>query len=430
MYRRARSADTWLTSRATARKLRRASKLKREKVDVESVQCGKRSCRLSHLQKRLMPLGLQPVGNAGRTSQPRSQNPACPAKSVATEGRGDGGSLESVGTGKRSTNITTAPPQPALPHLQPIAEALQATQSPSQNSRNSVVAGVSGGTGEGQNQKSVRKAKIPLPIVKPLPAYQGLRSFRVLMTSAKPPLAPLARLSSAHETVREKQQALNNANIQVLARAACMPASGSLVISSSARGRQDELSLFSVLATLPPSKSIHEPPCSTLADEGVTTQCDAGKSIERTIDSRSANSMPVCRFAGPIAQSIISPTKSNVEHSCLNAGESVSVGKGVQNTPNSIALLDTGKRLGRISSTADPSSLLATQQIGKALQADQALSRNPVQEVVADTSARREDGLKLHKQNVTLNAKKSLTIENALPEDRGWGSIRILTEGI
>ena len=48
MYRRERSADSTLTSRAMAQKLRRATELEEEKVDVESVQSGKRLGGLSH----------------------------------------------------------------------------------------------------------------------------------------------------------------------------------------------------------------------------------------------------------------------------------------------------------------------------------------------------------------------------------------------
>ena len=54
-------------------------------------------------------------------------------------------------------------------------------------------------------------------------------------------------------------------------------------------------------------------------------------------------------------------------------------------------------------------------------------SRNPVQEVVADTSARKGQGPKVHKQEARINVKNPSLIERAFPLDRGWGSIRILT---
>ena len=79
---------------------------------------------------------------------------------------------------------------------------------------------------------------------------EGWGSFRVLMTSSKPTLAPLASLPFAEETVPEKQQALTNSKIPVLARAPSTPATGSLVISSTPRGRDAELSLQSALTTL------------------------------------------------------------------------------------------------------------------------------------------------------------------------------------
>ena len=211
--------------------------------------------------------------------------------------------------------------------------------------------------GQEQHCDLPMNAGIATSATRHLPDYHAWDTFRLLGTSAKPPLAQLARLPSAQETVPERQQAFNNAKIRVLARSASTPATGSLAISSSVRGRHPELSLVSKLATLPPSNSIQDPPCSTLADEGGTTQRDAGTSREPTTESCSANSMPVSRVEGPIAQSFISSAKGNAGHKCRNAGESVPVEKGGHNTPKSMEMLGTGKRLGRVSSTAGPPSV-------------------------------------------------------------------------
>ena len=91
-----------------------------------------------------------------------------------------------------------------------------------------------------------KKAKVPLPIVSPLPEYQGWASFRLRSTSAKPPLAPLRPLQSGEEKTPERQGANNDAKTSV---SASTPPSGSMVISSSPRCRNAELSLASALAT-------------------------------------------------------------------------------------------------------------------------------------------------------------------------------------
>ena len=227
--------------------------------------------------------------------------------------------MEGLQTGKRLGGLSHTLQQSMSPQRHRISDGWRVKQSSSQKSATQV--GTNMVLGQEQHCDLPMNAGIATSATRHLPDYHAWGTFRLLGTSAKPPRAPLARLPSAQETVPERQQALNNAKIRVLARAARTPASGSLAISSSVSGRHADLSLVSALATLPPSNSIQEPPCSTLADEGVTTQRDAGKSRERTTESCSANSMSVSRVAGPIALSIISPPKANVGHSCGNAGE-------------------------------------------------------------------------------------------------------------
>ena len=241
--------------------------------------------------------------------------------------------------------------------------------------------------GPEQNGNIALNRRNTTSVAKHFPDCQGCGSVGLLCTSSKPLLAPLARLSSTEEMVPERRQALKNANIPVLAKAATTPASGSLVISSLARGWHEDLSMPTALPPLLPSNFIQDAPRSRSTDAVETKQSDGVKSLEQTMDSRSANSLPVCPFAWRIPQSIISPTKANVEHRCSNERDRVSVGKRGENTPNSMEMLGTGKRLGRVSSTPDPPSLLTIEVIGKALQGAQALSRNNVEEAVAETSS-------------------------------------------
>ena len=62
--------------------------------------------------------------------------------------------------------------------------------------------------------------------------------------------------------------------------------------------------------------------------------------------------------------------------------------------------VESGKLLGRISPTPDPTVLLQLQSIGDGLQAGQAPSQNTVKEVVARTSARSGEG---QERNIIIN---------------------------
>ena len=77
----------------------------------------------------------------------------------------------------------------------------------------------------------------------------------------------------------------------------------------------------------------------------------------------------------------------------------------------------------------DSAALLPTQSIGNNHQVGQAPARELRKEVVAETLARRGEGPNMLQWNATMNIENQATMARLHPQDRGWGSIRILTTG-
>ena len=110
-------------------------------------------------------------------------------------------------------------------------------------------------------------------------------------------------------------------------------------------------------------------------------------------------------------------------HISLGRGD-VNLGAGDSNQVHNTS---SGKRLTDIQPIPDSPARLLIQGIGKNQQAKQAPLWNSMQEGDADRLARSGEGLGTLQWNTTINVENPATMAKIHPQDRAWGSIRILT---
>ena len=95
--------------------------------------------------------------------------------------------------------------------------------------------------------------------------------------------------------------------------------------------------------------------------------------------------------------------------------------------PNQIDNVPSGKRLTDIQPIPDSPARLPIQRISNNQQAKQAPLRNSMQEADARRLAKGREGLGTLQWNTTINIENVATMAKLHPQDRGWGSIRMLT---
>ena len=203
---------------------------------------------------------------------------------------------------------------------------------PFQNLVKHLVAGLVLGGGEGQKQNTTINVKNPLPVARPLPKDQRWGSSRLLSASAKPPLAPLARLQSTLRTVSQGEDGQNIANSATEASAASPPASGLLGISSSLRGGDTELYWPPSLPSLPASNPNQPRPWSSLAIAvGAGENSGHNPMLEGAAASRSAYTKPIFHLASPLPPSIFSTPHDPLGNSSPMVWDTQLVGIASQN---------------------------------------------------------------------------------------------------
>ena len=161
--------------------------------------------------------------------------------------------------------------------------------------------------GAGRKACEARKEKPAMPTTRTLSEYQCWGLFPSLGAPVRPPLPSIARLTSARETILEKQGMKNDAEMLISEVGASAPASGCVGFSSTRRGCDAGYSSAPALRTLPPSKSPQAPPRSHSSKAVATRQDGIGKRMhERATAARAANIGPIRDFDGPHPPSLIS----------------------------------------------------------------------------------------------------------------------------